>query len=138
MPPVFADTGYWIALLFVNDDLHNRAIEVRRRNAKSPIITSEMVLTEFLNECGKRGTHYRKGAVALVEGLYASDAVQILPQTPTLFADALTLYKNRPDKQWSLTDCASFTICHENGVIEAFAHDNHFAQAGIKPLLRDE
>jgi predicted nucleic acid-binding protein len=136
MPPVFADTGYWIALIFANDDLHDRAIEVRRRYVKSPIISSEMVLTEFLNECGKRGTYYRNGAVALVEGLYASNAVQILPQTPALFAEALALYKNRPDKQWSLTDCASFTICQEYGITEAFAYDNHFAQAGIKPLMR--
>jgi predicted nucleic acid-binding protein len=40
------------------------------------------------------------------------------------------------DKEWSLTDCASFEIMRERGLTEALAHDQHFVQAGFVALLR--
>ena len=49
MPEVFADTGYWIALLNERDSLHSKARELSARLVDSTIVTTEMVLTEFLN-----------------------------------------------------------------------------------------
>lgn len=63
--------------------------------------------------------------------------VDIVPQTEAQFTAALTLYTQRPDKEWGLTDCASFLIMQEQGITEALAHDDHFYQAGFIPLLRD-
>jgi hypothetical protein len=54
-----------------------------------------------------------------------------------LVAAALTLYAQRPDKEWGLTDCASFLIMQERGITEALVYDDHFHQAGFIPLLRD-
>ena len=50
MPEVFADTGYWIALLNGRDNLHSKARELSARFAGATIVTTEMVLTEFLND----------------------------------------------------------------------------------------
>jgi predicted nucleic acid-binding protein len=44
--------------------------------------------------------------------------------------------KQRADKEWSLTDCASFKIMKARGITEALAHDHHFEQAGFTALLR--
>ena len=49
MERVFADTGYWIALLNPRDDLHQKASATSRDYTPNQIVTSEMVLTEFLN-----------------------------------------------------------------------------------------
>lgn len=49
MERVFADTGHWIALLNPRDDLHHKATAVARDHGLGQIVTSEMVLTEFLN-----------------------------------------------------------------------------------------
>lgn len=49
---------------------------------------------------------------------------------------ALKLYRDMADKNWSLTDCASFLIMEEEGLTAALTHDRHFAQAGFHTLLR--
>lgn len=49
MERVFADTGYSIALLNARDELHERASAAMRKFTAAQIVTSEMVLTEFLN-----------------------------------------------------------------------------------------
>jgi predicted nucleic acid-binding protein len=55
-----------------------------------------------------------------------------------LFDMAFTLYGNRPDKSWSLTDCASFVVMRERGLTEALTTDEHFRQAGFRALLLEE
>ena len=46
------------------------------------------------------------------------------------------MYRQMLDKEWSLTDCASFALMKERGIAEALAHDRHFEQAGFVALLR--
>jgi uncharacterized protein len=45
---------------------------------------------------------------------------------------AAELFKNRPDKSWSLTDCVSFVVMKDRGIMEAFTGDHHFEQAGFR------
>lgn len=138
MTPVFADTGYWIALLAPGDSLHAKAVALTETLGRRTIVTSEMVLTEFLNEFSKRGEYHRTAAAQFVLGLRTQDATEIVPQTPEQFEAALDLYLRRPDKEWGLTDCASILICEVHAVTEVLAHDRHFAQAGLVALLRDD
>lgn len=49
MPRVFADTSYWVALLMARDKHHQSALEASGHYTAAQIVTSEMVLTEFLN-----------------------------------------------------------------------------------------
>src|SRR5205807_8573085 len=60
-----------------------------------------------------------------------------VPQTPALFRGALALYQDRPDKSWSLTDCASFLIMDQRQIAEAPSHDRHFEERerGHRALL---
>jgi uncharacterized protein len=136
MKPVFADTGYWIGLLDPRDALHEQAWTASEEYETRGIVTSHAVLTELLNDFGSRNQFLRVSCAQFVEELTEQAGVRIIPQTPELFEQAFDLYKNRPDKSWSLTDCASFVICEQEGITEALAYDQHFRQAGIKPLLR--
>ena len=135
MERVFADTGYWIALLSPRDQLHASAVEFSRAVSQDRIVTSEMVLTEFLNSLSDYGPYLRQAAARSVESLQASGVV-VVPQTPRLFADALDRYKGMSDKSWSLTDCASFLIMEGEHLTDALSHDRHFAQAGFQTRLR--
>lgn len=45
MRVVFADTGYWVALLNLRDELHDKAIDLSQYLNPLHIVTSEMVLT---------------------------------------------------------------------------------------------
>jgi len=49
MNSVFADAGYWIALFNPRDQLHARAIAVSQSMENRLIVTSQLVLIEFLN-----------------------------------------------------------------------------------------
>jgi predicted nucleic acid-binding protein len=137
MNAVFADAGYWIALFNPRDQLHAKAITVSTTLQGRPIVTSQMVLTEFLNHYAALGQPFRQRAVQVVHSLQDDADVEVVLQTAVQFAAALTLYAQRPDKEWGLTDCASFLIMQERGITEALAHDDHFHQAGFIPLLRD-
>src|ERR1044071_4559662 len=138
MSSVFAVAGYWIAFFNSKDDLHKAALIAAKRIADRPIITSENVLVEFLNEFSASGSHVRSLAGMFVTRLRESGGVIIEPQTTDGFAEALDLYINRPDKEWSLTDCESINICSREGITEVLAHDHHFEQAGLKALLRED
>jgi uncharacterized protein len=126
MKTIFADTGYWIALLDPHDTLHRKAIDCSIALAQEQICTSEMVFTEVLNHFDKRSNLLRQAA-ALIQSAQRNPAIKIVPQTSDLFQQALILYT---------TDCASFCIMKQQNILEALAYDKHFEQAGFIALLR--
>lgn len=134
---IFADTGYWVALLNPGDNLHQKAVSLAQTLQPAHIITSEMVLTEVLNDFSKRGKHLRSLASEFIRELRSHPNTTIVPQTSQQFEKAFNLYSQRKDKQWSHTDCVSFNIMAENGILDALAYDKHFAQAGYRPLMRN-
>jgi hypothetical protein len=81
---------------------------------------------------------YRQAAVQLLTALEADPNVDIVPLSEALYARALQLYRERPDKEWGLTDCVSFLVMQDRGLIEALSTDEHFQQAGFRALLREE
>lgn len=137
MRSAFADTGYWIALIHPKDEHHQRAKEISKAMEKVRIVTSEMVLTEFLNGFAKFGSEFRDLAGRLVRKLRSDSNVTVVPQSSAMFDSALALYSKMQDKAWGLTDCASIEIMRERDLTEALAHDIHFQQAGFRALLRD-
>jgi uncharacterized protein len=133
---VFADTGYWIALLNPRDNLHQKASTVAHDYSLDQIVTSEMVLAEFLNSFSDSGATLRQTAAKAVSTLRIASQIVIFPQTSQLFERALKRYRDMADKSWSLTDCASFLIMEDERLTAALTHDRHFAQAGFQTLLR--
>jgi predicted nucleic acid-binding protein len=138
MRSVFVDTAYWIALLNPRDVLHARVKAVSSTLGSVRLVTSEMVLTELLNDFASRGEVLRKAAADTTIQLRREARVLIAPQTSALFHEAFLLYSSRGDKEWSHTDCASFRIMENHGITEALTYDRHFKQAGFIPLLREE
>jgi len=108
MKTVFADTGYWIAMLNPKDGLHHKARNITRDLMPLRIVTSEMVFTELLNAFSKEGIQFRRAAFMLIEKSSSNPNIEIVSQTTELFQSALKFYYQRLDKNWSHTDCASF------------------------------
>ncbi|MCY3570730.1 MAG: PIN domain-containing protein [Chloroflexi bacterium] len=138
MAALFADSGYWIALIDSRDQLHSRARAVSARLNDAEIVTTQMALVETLASQAGSGERARLAATRLVERLVQSPRVEIIPQTDAQFQAAFERYAARPDQRWSLTDCASFIVMEERGVSEALAYDRDFEQAGFTALLRHE
>lgn len=136
MKTIFADTGYWIAILNPADDLRTQAISLSRSLDPFQLLTSEMVFTEVLNSFSKREITFRKAVVQFVRQSFENPKIEVVPQNSDLFHHSLDLYEQRADKAWSLTDCASFHIMQQRNLREALTHDRHFEQAGFIALLR--
>jgi predicted nucleic acid-binding protein len=133
MTPVFVDSSYYVALLLKTDQAHPRAVEMTR-TLQSPIVTTAWVLTEVANTLS--ASHLRSGFLSLLDDLTNDADVLIIAPEPETFAQGIDLYRNRPDKNWSLTDCISFVVMKREGITEALTGDHHFEQAGFKALLR--
>jgi len=138
MRTVFAGAGYWIALLNPRDRLHERAKQVSRLVGGHRVVTSELILTEYLDDSSCRGEFMRRLAIGTLERLRKDGNTTIVPLSKAQFAAALRMHTDRPDKTWSLTDCSSFQIMERYSLREALAHGEHFEQAGFKALLREE
>ena len=110
MKRVFADSGYWIALLNPRDRLHARAKRASRLLGPHRVVTSELILVEFLDDSSQRGEFMRRLAIGTVERLRKDANTTIVPMENAQFGEAFRLYTDRPDKTWSLTDCSSFQI----------------------------
>lgn len=136
MKRIFADTGYWVALLNPRDELHPKAVTAAQNYSRDQVVTSEMVLVEFLNGFSDRGPRLRAAASKAVKTLRSNLNVTVIPQTSDQFEEALRRYEDRVDKDWSLTDCASFLIMEAQGIEAALTHDQHYTQAGFQALLR--
>jgi predicted nucleic acid-binding protein len=72
-----------------------------------------------------------------MEQLRRDPNVVIVSQTSKQFREALAFYALHEDKQWGLTDCASFLLMRHRKLTEALTHDHHFEQAGFKALRRN-
>jgi predicted nucleic acid-binding protein len=97
-------------------------------------VTTAWVLTEVANALS--ASHLRSGFLSLLDDLQSDDEVSIVAPEPETFAQGIDLYRNRPDKNWSLTDCISFVVMKREGITEALTADRHFEQAGFKALLQ--
>lgn len=136
MKTVFADAGYWIAILNPTDDLRAKAASLSNALEPFQIVTTEMVFTEVLNSFSKRESSFRRVAAQFVRRSFDNPKIEIVSHTHDLFHQSLNLYEQRADKAWSHTDCASFCIMQQRNILEALTHDRHFEQAGFIALLR--
>ncbi len=135
MPSLFADAVYLIALLFPNDDLHPRAMEIAGTPGEHSFATIDAVLVEVLAYAAERGPHIRRQAVGLIDDLIIDPTWTLIRQVPAHFDRAFDLYRRRLDKGYSLTDCMSMVVCADLGIAEVLSHDHHFEQEGFAILL---
>ena len=135
---VFLDTAYAIALSSSNDQFYACAVELAEQLEAlgTRLVTTRAVLLEIGNALAK--PRYRQAAVQLLAALEADPKVDIVPLSESLYARAIQLYRERPDKEWGLTDCVSFLVMQDRRLTEALTTDVHFQQAGFRALLREE
>lgn len=91
MGPVFADTFYWVALTNVKDAAHEQAKTFSRSSSLSSIVTTELVLIEYLNYFAAWGSEFRLMALANTRGLRSSSTARVVPCTAEAFQDGLAL-----------------------------------------------
>jgi hypothetical protein len=99
---LFADAFYWIALLNRNDKYYPIVKAFNRNLININLITTDEVLTEFLNFYASSGIQMRSNAVNKVEDILNSQMVKVIHQKHDYFLAGLSLYQQRLDKGYSL------------------------------------
>lgn len=78
----------------------------------------------------------RAGFLNTLNALQSHPTAVILGPNERLYDAGIDLYRARPDKDWSLTDCISFVVMQVRGITDALTGDLHFEQAGFRALLK--
>jgi uncharacterized protein len=137
MTLVFADTFYWAALTSTEDAAHERAMAFSRSVRPDRIVTTDEVLAEYLAFFAGARPSVRAQAGSNVADLIRNPVVLVIPQSRESFLAGLNLYRARPDKGYSLTDCISMQTMRREGLTEILTNDRHFEQEGFHALFRD-
>ncbi|MYD35612.1 MAG: type II toxin-antitoxin system VapC family toxin [Dehalococcoidia bacterium] len=131
MNEVFADAGFFIAILDDRDQYRETVRRALETFTGYRIVTTEMVLVEVFAALSRQGSQARAALVNHLHRLRNDPNVTIIPQTPEQFTSAAQLFAQRLDQRFSLTDCASFLVMKERGIRQALTFDTDFSVEGF-------
>jgi predicted nucleic acid-binding protein len=135
---IFVDSAHYIALLNRRDQLREKAARIVLALYAAPdvsFVTADAVLVEGLTHQSGFGPGARAAAANLIDELRADSRIDVVAQTPALFAAGLGLYRRRLDKPYSMVDCMSMVVCRDLGIQDVLTADRDFEQEGFTILL---
>ncbi len=134
--PIFVDSFAWIAAINKSDNYHEISLRILEEllNKHAKLITTNYVIVEIINALSK--AELRKTAIEFIDKLGKSPSVQIVKITDEIYNNAWTLYQQRMDKDWGITDCTSFEVMQMFNIRKAFTGDKHFEQAGYSLIVK--
>ncbi len=131
MERAFVDTSAWIALMS-RDDPSRETVRRAIESFRGRLVTTNFILDETVTLALASESH--KAAVKVGERLSSEDLADLIRLTAADETAAFELFKKRPDKGYSFTDCTSFAIMRRLDVRVAIALDDHFRQEGFTVL----
>lgn len=108
----------------------------RAKQITADIVTTQEVLTEYLNFFSG-SEHLRRKASLSVGAILQAPTVRVILQSDQSFQAGLALYRARPDKGYSLTDCVSMQTMWRERLTDVLTNDRHFEQEGFRALFRE-
>lgn len=133
MRTVFSDSFYFFALLNDRDPAHEKAVAFLQ-SYRGRMLTTGWILAELGD--GLASPANRPAFLATLDTLRADPNITVVGCGDELLEAGIDLFRQRPDKYWSLTDCLSFVVMQKEGITEALTGDKHFEQAGFVALLK--
>ena len=130
---VFMDTYGLIAWINTRDAAHQRVKSYLDAYSGS-IVTTEWVLLGFADAFSLSRT--KPFAIEAIKRIHRLPMFLVVGFDPAVYQAGFDLYESRSDKDWSLTDCVSFTVMTQRGLSEALTADHHFEQAGFRAVFK--
>ena len=131
---LFLDKVFIQALLNQRDHYHAQAKAfLPQVKAAAEVWLTEAILIEVGNALS---AYNRRLAQNFIAQCYQTQNMKVVTVDTSLLMRGLQLYEQRQDKTWGLTDCISFVVMQEQGLLEAVTADIHFVLAGFRALLR--
>ena len=131
MTDTFLDTSGLIAVANRRDHWHERAEASWKRFLKERrrLVTTNVVIIELGD--GLSRLNERPIAISIRDMLIRTADMNL---TADIEEAAWTLFADRPDKEWGLTDCISITVMEQRGITDVLTLDHHFEQAGFQVI----
>jgi predicted nucleic acid-binding protein len=134
---LFVDSAFLLALFNRRDQHHERAHRLLRSFEQCrELWTTEAVMLEVA--AAFRAPGQRPIAVRLWDQFHCDPRCSCVAVSGDPLREGVDLFRDRPDKSWSLTDCISFVVMSEHQLTAALTNDHHFVQAGFRALLLEE
>jgi predicted nucleic acid-binding protein len=132
---VLLDTSFILALENRDDPHHDRAKALDRQlqAEDAELLLHWGIVLEIGDGYARLGR--RAKGLEILARFELEESYRLEPVSESLVQEALQLYRERPDKEWGLTDCVSFVLMQQEGITEALTADIHFRQAGFTALL---
>lgn len=134
---MFVDTSGWGNVIDPNEPSHLPATALAARGAATGnLVTTSLVVAELTALLTSPLRIPKPRQIQILTDLRADPTIEIVHVDAALDAAAWHLWESRPDKAWSLVDCASFEVMRLRGLTDALTSDHHFEQAGFVRLLK--
>jgi uncharacterized protein len=130
---VFMDTYGLIAWINTRDAAHQR-VKSYLDSYSGSIVTTEWVLLELADAFALSST--KPFAIEAIKRIHRQPMFLVVGFDPAVYQAGFNLYVSRSDKDWSLTDCISFTVMTQRGLSDALTADHHFEQAGFRAVFK--
>jgi predicted nucleic acid-binding protein len=128
---IFVDTGGWFALIWEKDVHHGETKKLFAKN-RPTLITTDYVMDETVTLLQSRVGH--AFSLRFLDMLHKSQNARLVFLSEEHITKTIELFRGRPDKGWSFTDCSSFVLMKNYGIRYALAFDRHFQQAGFETI----
>jgi predicted nucleic acid-binding protein len=128
----FVDTSAWVAHYDAGDRWHTAAREAMASlvDTRVTFVTTDYILDETITLLlYHAGRHH---ALAFGDAVQRSRQVQLVRVDAGIWEEAWQMFRRYDDKAWAFTDCTSFVVMQQMGLMQAFAFDDHFEQAGFQ------
>ncbi len=131
MDRLFVDTSAWLAHANRRDAHHLRVREAIQ-GFPGRLVTTNYIFDETITLAGARFGH--GPAVAIGGVLRDAAVVDLLRLTAAQEQEAWQFFVERPDKDYSFTDCTSFVLMRQLRLTTAASLDADFVQEGFSIL----
>jgi uncharacterized protein len=131
----FIDTSGFFALVVKRDAMHARSLAWLNaaNGSKKHAVTTDYVLDETATLLKVKGFGHL--IRPWFDRVKQSEMIRIEWMDEARFNAASEFFFRHADHDYSFTDCTSFVVMRELGLVEALAKDKHFAEAGFRALL---
>lgn len=134
MRQIFVDTSAWDAIADSGDPNHDVALLFRDEIAgQCKLVVTNYILDELytlllVNVGYQRAVDFKAKLDILVE----EGVLEVVWVSEDIAGEAWAVFERfNVDKRWSFTDCLSYVVMKQCGIIEVFAFDDDFAQMGF-------
>jgi predicted nucleic acid-binding protein len=132
---LFVDTSFLVARFNPKDKDHLKADRfmgalAARELPPYKLVTSEYVFDETVTTIYS-GTKRHDMAVTAGNVLRGSRTMKLMAVERPVIEGAWQMFKERPDKRWSFTDCVSFTLMEAMSIRAGLSFDSNFKEAGF-------